>query len=62
MTPPQHSYPITASTGYPKIIETKENDLKTNFIRMIEVFQEEKNKFVKEMQHNTFKPIKVFKE
>ena len=33
--------------------EAQEIDLKSNFIKMIEAFQEEMNKFLKEIQKNT---------
>jgi hypothetical protein len=39
--------------GYPNTTETQENDLKPNFINMIETFKEEMNKSLKEMQKNT---------
>ena len=40
MAPPELSYPTTASPGYSNIAEAQENDLKTNFMKMIEVLKE----------------------
>jgi hypothetical protein len=35
MAPPEPSYPAIASPVYPKTSEAQEDDLKTNFIKMI---------------------------
>ena len=40
MAPPELSYPTTASPGYSNIAEVQQNDLKTNFMKMIEVLKE----------------------
>jgi hypothetical protein len=55
VTPSEHSYPTTASPGYPNRPEAQENDLKSNLIKMIEAFKEEMNKSLKEIQENTIK-------
>jgi hypothetical protein len=49
MTPPKHSYTTKTSPGYPKTTKTQENDLKSNLIMMIESFEGEINKFLKEI-------------
>lgn len=41
MARPELSYPVTARHEYSNAAETKENDLKTNFIKIIEVLKEE---------------------
>jgi hypothetical protein len=41
MAPPVPSYPTTASPGYPNTPEAKENDFKSNLMKMIEAFREE---------------------
>lgn len=38
MTPPELSYPATASPGYPNL-----DELKSNLTKMIEAFREEMN-------------------
>lgn len=43
MSPPELSYHTTASPEYSNITETQENDLKTNFMKMIEVLKEKMN-------------------
>lgn len=40
MSPPEPSYHTTASPEYSNTVEAQENDLKTNFRKMIEVFKE----------------------
>ena len=35
----EHSYPITANSGYRNTIKVQENDLKSNLIKMIEAFK-----------------------
>jgi hypothetical protein len=47
------SYLTTAGHEYSKIAETQEKDLKANYIKMIEVFKEEMNTSLKEIQRNT---------
>ena len=44
MEPPKPSYSITANPGYSNKHEVQEDDLKSNLIKMIEVFKEEMNK------------------
>jgi hypothetical protein len=46
-TPLEHSYPTIAGHGYPNTTESQEYDLKYNLIKMIEAFEEEKNKSLK---------------
>jgi hypothetical protein len=41
---------ITASPGYTNTAEAKENDAKSNLIKMIHIFKEIMNKSIKEMQ------------
>jgi len=41
MTPSGHSYPTTASPGYPNTNEAQEDCLKSNLIKMIDAFKEE---------------------
>jgi hypothetical protein len=58
------SYPTTAGSEYSNIAEAQEKDPKTAFMSMIEVFKEEMNKSLKEIQENTikqYKEIKLFK-
>jgi hypothetical protein len=62
LTPPEYSYPTTASPGYPNTTKAQENDLKYNFIKMAEAFKEEMNESLKEIQENTIKQEKVSKE
>jgi hypothetical protein len=50
MSPLEPSYPTTASPEYPKIAEAQENDLKTNFMKLIEVLKAEMNKSPREMK------------
>jgi hypothetical protein len=47
MIPPKHSYPTTASPGYPNTTKTQENDLQSNLIQMIEAIKEEMYKSLK---------------
>ena len=55
--PSKHSYPTTASPGYPNKTKAQVNDLKSNHIKMIETFKEEMNKSLKEIQENTIKQV-----
>ena len=50
MAPLEPSYLTIASPGYSNAAEAQENDLKTNFVEMIEVFKVEINKHIKEIQ------------
>lgn len=43
----EQSYPNTASPGYSNINEAQENGLKSNLIKIIDVFQEAVNKSLK---------------
>ena len=61
MTPSEHSYPTTTSSGYLNITEAQENDCKSNLVK-IEVFKEEMDTSFKETQENTIKQTEVFKE
>jgi hypothetical protein len=49
MVSPEPSYLTAASPGYPNTAEAQANDLKSNFIMMIEPFKDEMNKFLKEI-------------
>ena len=49
---PEPSHPTTASPGYSNTGEARENNLKTNFMEMREVFKEEMNKSLKAIQEN----------
>jgi hypothetical protein len=49
--------PTTASPSYPNTPEAKENDLKSNLMKMIEAFKEEMNKY-KEILKNAIKQLK----
>ena len=55
MEPPELSYPMTASPGYPNTVEAQENDLKSNLRKMIVAFKGEMNKSLKGIQENTVK-------
>ena len=58
----ENSYPTTASPEYPNTVEAGENGIKSNFMKMIDVFKDELKKSFNEMQENTLKPIEVFKD
>jgi hypothetical protein len=58
ITLPVPSYPDTTSPGYPNTAEAGEDDFKFTIIKMIEVFKEEMNKFLKEIQENAIKQVK----
>ena len=58
MTPSEHSYPTTASPGYPNTTEAQENDLKSNLIKMTEAFKEMMNKSLKALKENAIKQVK----
>jgi hypothetical protein len=61
MAPPESRYPTTTILGCPNIHEAQENYLKSNLMKMIEVFKEETNKSYKEIQENKIKEIDVLK-
>ena len=48
--PPEPSYPVTTNPGYPNETEAQEEDLESNFIKMIEAPKEDMNKCIKEIQ------------
>jgi aspartate/methionine/tyrosine aminotransferase len=50
---PEPSYPTTANLEYLNTAEAQKNYLKTNLMKTIEVFKEEINKPIKEVQENT---------
>jgi len=52
MTPSELSYPTTERPRYPNITTVEKNDLKSTLTKMIEVFKEEINKSLKELQEN----------
>lgn len=47
ITPPEPSHPTTASHRYSNTAVSQENDLETNFIKIIEVLNEEMSKSLK---------------
>ena len=55
MTLSEHRYSTSSSLGYPTVIKAEENDIKSSLIKMIEVFKEETNKSLKEIQESTIK-------
>lgn len=52
----------TESPGYSNETKAKEDDLKSYLIKMIQVFDEQINKPIKEIQENTFKQVETVKE
>ena len=57
MPPPEPSYPTAANSECSSTVEAQENQLKTNFMKMIEVFKEDMNKSLKEIQENRNKQL-----
>jgi hypothetical protein len=55
MAPPESRNLTTTNPGYPNETEEQEDDLKSNFIKMIGAFKEYMNKTLKEIQANEFK-------
>ena len=55
MMPLEYSFPTKASSRYPNTTKAQENDHKSDHIKMLEVFKEETNKSIKEIQENTIK-------
>lgn len=51
------SSPTTARPEHSNTTEAQEENLKTNFMEMTEVFKEEINKSLKEIQENTNKQL-----
>lgn len=49
MSPPELSYPTTASPEYSNTAKAEENYLKTNVMKMIVILKEEVNKSLKEI-------------
>lgn len=62
MTPIKHSYPTTVNPGYPKTTKIQENNFNSNLTKMIEAFEEEMNRSLKEIQENSIKKIDFFNE
>ena len=56
------SYPTTEGPEYSNITEAQGKDLKTKYMKMIEVFNVEMNKFTKEIQKSTNNWRKSLKE
>ena len=61
-TAPEPSYLTTEIPGYTNTAEAHADDLKSNFIKMMQAFKEDINTFFKETQDNTFKQIEALKE
>jgi hypothetical protein len=61
-SPLEQSYDTTARLKYPNITEAQGKDLKTKYMKMIEVFNVEMNKFTKEIQKSTNNWRKSLKE
>jgi len=55
MTPPKHSYPTTAISGYPNAAKTLENDLQSNLTKMIGAFKEKNESTLKRNTENTIR-------
>lgn len=53
MSLPEPGYPTIAGSEYSNINKAQENDLNTNYMKMLEALKEEINKSVKEIQKNT---------
>ena len=62
MAPPKSSYPATTNPGYLNEIEAQEEDLTSNFIKIIESFKEVMKISLKEIQENTFKQIEALRK
>lgn len=50
---PRDSCPTIGSPRHSSVSEAHENDLKTNFMKMVELHKEEMKKSLKEIQENT---------
>ena len=57
VAPTEPSSPTTARPEHSNTTEAQEENLKTNFMEMTEVFKEEINKSLKEIQENTNKQL-----
>ena len=55
MSPPKPRNPTIASPDYFNTAEAQENDLKTNFMKMINVLKEKMNKSFKEIKEKKIK-------
>lgn len=62
MTWLEASYPNIASPEHPHKTEAQEDNLKSKFINMIEVFKQETYKSLKGIHENTFKQVESLKE
>lgn len=60
--PTEPSSVTTASPGYLNMAEKQDNDLISHFMKMIEVFKEDKKNPLKEIQENTGKEVESLKE
>ena len=59
MATPKPSGPIAGRPEHPNWGEAEKNDLKYNFMKMIETFKEEMKNFLKEMEENIFSNKKL---
>ena len=59
MSPPEPSYRTAASPDYSNTTKAKENELKINFMKIIEVLKEEINKSLKENQRKQKQSLKA---
>ena len=59
MSPLKPSNPTPAGSGYPIIAEAQEIFLKTACMQMVELFKEEMDKFLKEIQTQTVQEKKL---
>lgn len=58
MSPLEPSYATRVGAEYSSILEAQEKDLKSNYVKMIEVYKEEMNKSLKKLrktQRNNWK-------
>ena len=53
MCPPELSHPTNVGPEYSNRAEAQEKDLKANSMRMVEVFNVEMNRLLREIQENT---------
>jgi ElaB/YqjD/DUF883 family membrane-anchored ribosome-binding protein len=51
-----------SSSRYPNMPEKQDNDLKSHLMEMIDIFEEDTNNCIKEIQENTGKQVKALKE
>lgn len=57
MSPPEASYPNTASPEYSRTTDMQENNLSSNFMEIIEESQMKMNKSLKESEENPSKKV-----